>query len=154
LRRAGVLLAALLAAAACTHQKSESARALPTGDAVWFEDGIGPDEGGIEETLEKAGLGAVFLPAIRLSRESGHWVAQQLPLPPRPMARTKVFLSLSGTTPRARPCPSPGAPPLWERPSGPACSPHFAIRGRTGPLRGFIWICPSAVRRPGSTARL
>jgi len=115
LRRAGVLLAVLLAAAACSHQKSQSARALPTGDAVWFEDGIGPDEGGIEETLEKAGLGAVFLPAIRLSRESGHWVAQQLPLPPRPMARTKVFLVFIGDDTASQALSQPGsAAPLGE----------------------------------------
>ncbi len=89
-------LAALLAAAACSRQKLEGARPLPAGDGIWFEEGIGPADSGVEENLQRAGLGAVFLPAARLTREGGHWVAQELPPPPRAMARTKVFLVLAG----------------------------------------------------------
>jgi len=159
LRRAGAILAALLAAAACSRQKSESARVLPTGDAVWFEDGIGPDEGGVEETLEKGGLGAVFLPAIRLSRESGHWVAQQLPPPPRPMARTKVFLVFIGDDTVSQALSRPGsAAPLGEalragvqsafretRPYGAVAGIHLDLPF-TGPAAGQYAAVVSALR--------
>ena len=89
------LLLVLAAATGCARQKRGSARALPTGDGIWFEDGVGDAEN-LEETLMRAGLGTVFLPGAQMSREGNHWEARQMPPPARPFVREKVFLVLAG----------------------------------------------------------
>ncbi len=98
MKRVVIALAFVVAAAAasCARPKASQVRSLPAGDGVWFEDGIGPGGADVEETLLRAGLGTVFLPAVQLSREGGHWVAQEAPPPPHPLSRSKIFLVFSG----------------------------------------------------------
>jgi len=92
--RARRLFCALLVAAAagCSREREPPAgRKLPAGDAVWFREGIAGEER-VEETLERAGISAVFLPARRMGLEDGRWVGQALPPPPAPLRRVPVFL--------------------------------------------------------------
>ncbi|MGH9399631.1 MAG: hypothetical protein ACRD00_04640 [Thermoanaerobaculia bacterium] len=74
-------------------QERAGSRAVPAGDAVWFEDGIAAGETDVEKTLLAAGFSTVFLPAVRLTREAGRWTSTQLPAPPRPFEQAKVFLA-------------------------------------------------------------
>ena len=83
MRRALALSLAAAVMAGCARRTADSTRALPTGDAVWFEDGIGPEAQDAEETLERAGLSMVFLPAARLAREKTagrRWSCRRLPV--------------------------------------------------------------------------
>lgn len=73
-----------------------AARPIAEGDAVWFEDGIGPGQTEIEKQLLRAGFSTAFLPAVRLSREGGRVTATGLPPPPKPFEKAPVFLAVVG----------------------------------------------------------
>jgi hypothetical protein len=62
----------------------------PRGDAVWFADGIGAGDSGIEETLQRVGISAVYLPARRITPDGAPSVDPAPP--PRPLARVPVVL--------------------------------------------------------------
>ncbi len=63
-----------------------------SGEAVWFADGIGPDDAGLEETLVRFRCAAVFLPARRISAASSGWTGGDLAAPARPLSRVPVVL--------------------------------------------------------------
>ena len=98
--RRGTALAFLLVAGlvACgrTGTATSGARDLPSGDAVWFEDGLAPSETDAEQQLGRAGFTAVFFPAVKLTRDGGRWAGVELPPPAKPFERTAVFLVVVG----------------------------------------------------------
>jgi len=95
-RSAAVLLVAILSACARPAGKAVAGRNVPSGDGVWFEDGVGASETDIEKQLGRAGFSVVFLPAARLTLEGGRPSAAALPAPPTPFEHTSVFLVVSG----------------------------------------------------------
>jgi hypothetical protein len=95
-RLMAVLLLPALVACARTDTPKRRARDLPSGDAVWFEDGLAPSQTEVEKQLQYAGFAAVFLPAVRLSRDGGRWTAAELPPPAKPFGRVAVFLAVVG----------------------------------------------------------
>jgi hypothetical protein len=96
-RTAAVLLVATLSACERAPQvKARAGRAVPPGDGVWLEEGVGPSEAEIEKQLGRAGFTVVFLPAARLSLEGGRPAAAVLPAPPKPFEQMLVFLVASG----------------------------------------------------------
>jgi len=84
----------LLAAAGCSREKKD-ARALPSGDAAWFRDGVASSEGSLEEDLTKAGFSAAYLPAVRLTLKGEKLAREPLPPPPSPLARLPVVLVIT-----------------------------------------------------------
>lgn len=95
-RLAALLLLAGLVACGRTETAKSKARDLPSGDAVWFEDGLAPSETEVETRLRHAGFAAVFLPAVRLVRDGGLWTSAELRPPARPFAGVTVFLVVVG----------------------------------------------------------
>lgn len=91
-----VALALLATAAAACFRRSRAPETLPPlhGDAVWFSDGIGADDPGIEETLRRFHCAAVFVPARRLHSDGTGWSGSDLPMPPRPLTSAPVVLVL------------------------------------------------------------
>lgn len=89
-----LLVAGLLACS--PGEENPRARAVPSGDAVWFEDGIGPGETGVEKQLLVGGFSSAFLPAVRLSHEAGRWSGTELAPPPKPFEKMPVFLVAVG----------------------------------------------------------
>ncbi|HEY6065293.1 MAG TPA: hypothetical protein VIY96_04005 [Thermoanaerobaculia bacterium] len=87
----------LLCAAACSRRAhAPGPLPPPTGDAVWFADGIGADDSTIEETLLRAGISAVYLSARHLTPEGS---SSPEPAPPiRPLARIPVVLVVEAST--------------------------------------------------------
>jgi hypothetical protein len=92
---AALLVATLTACARAPQAKTAIGRAVPPGDGVWLEEGVGPSEMEIEKQLRRAGVTVVFLPAVRLSLEGGRPTASALPAPPKPFGETAVFLVVS-----------------------------------------------------------
>ncbi|HEV2063664.1 MAG TPA: hypothetical protein VGS00_03855 [Thermoanaerobaculia bacterium] len=91
-----LLVGGLLACSRNEEKPGVAARLIASGDAVWFEDGIGPEQTGTEKELLLAGFSTAFLPAVRLAREGGRVTATELPPPPRPFEKTPVFLAVVG----------------------------------------------------------
>jgi hypothetical protein len=93
-RRAALVLLLAGLTAGCPRPKARvtSSRALPAGDAIWFEDGVGTDSDKIEELLVRGGIKTIFLPGARLSREGVRWQSQELPPPGRPFSRVSSIL--------------------------------------------------------------
>lgn len=98
------VLVALLVAPACRKGPPGAAAAAatstraPKGDVVWFADPVAAGEPGIEESLQRIGAVAVFLPAGEISLESGRWTLHPDPAPPRRLEVVPAVLVL-----RARP---------------------------------------------------
>ena len=69
---------------------------MTSGEAVWLEDGVGPEETGVEKEVLAAGFSIAFLPAARLVREGGRVTGIDLPPPPKPFEKTPVFLAVAG----------------------------------------------------------
>ena len=96
-RLSAVLLAgSLLSCSAKQEKPAAAARTIASGDAVWFEDGIGPQATDTETELLRAGFSTAFLPAVRLAREGGRVTAAEMPPPPKPFEKTPVFLAVIG----------------------------------------------------------
>ena len=95
-RLAALLLVVGLVACERTEAAKRRARDLPSGDVVWFEDGLAPSETEVETQLLRAGFAAVFLPAVRLARDGGLWTSAELRPPARPFAGVPVFLVVVG----------------------------------------------------------
>jgi len=95
-----ILLAGCCACGRTETGRTETGRArtrdLPSGDAVWFEDGLAPSETEVEKQLQHAGFAAVFLPAVKLARDGGRWAATEFPPPGKPFERISVFLVVLG----------------------------------------------------------
>jgi hypothetical protein len=86
-----IATAVLVCATACSRRAHAPATlAPPQENAVWFADGIGAGDSAIEETLERVGVSAVYLPARRLTPEGV--ASLDPPAPPRPLARIPVVL--------------------------------------------------------------
>jgi hypothetical protein len=68
----------------------------PRGDAVWFTDGIGTADSAIEETLQRVGISAVYLPARRITPEGVP--SLEPPAPPRPLERVPVVLVVDASS--------------------------------------------------------
>jgi hypothetical protein len=95
-RVAALALVAAFLACARTETAAKKGRDLPSGDGVWFEDGLAPSEAEVEKELVQAGFASVFLPAVRLARSAGRWSGAKRPPPPKPFERTAVFLVVGG----------------------------------------------------------
>ena len=67
------------------------------GDAVWFADGIGEDDAGIEEALLPFQCKAVYLPARRMGGGATGWPGVDLSAPPRPFSRIPIVLVIEAT---------------------------------------------------------
>lgn len=89
-----LLVGGLLACARSQEKPAGASRPIASGDAVWFEDGIGPDQAETEKDLLLAGFSTAFLPVVRLTREGGRVTATELPPPPKPFEKTPVFLTV------------------------------------------------------------
>ena len=100
-RLACLALAVLLAEAGCRRAPKAAAAGstrAPKGDVVWFADPVAVGEPGIEESLQRIGAAAVFLPAGEIAFEGGRWTVHADTLPPRRLERIPAVLVL-----RARP---------------------------------------------------
>jgi hypothetical protein len=81
----------LACATACSRRaQAPKTEVPPQGNAVWFAEGIGAGDSAIEETLERVGISAVYLPARRLTPEG--LASVDHPAPARPLARIPVVL--------------------------------------------------------------
>jgi len=86
-----IAIATLATAVACSRRAhAPGTMSPPRGDAVWFTDGIGAGDSAIEETLQRVGVSAVYLPARRITPDGAP--SLEPPGPPRPFARVPVVL--------------------------------------------------------------
>jgi hypothetical protein len=93
--RGGLLFLALcaLSVAACSRRARGPRPLEPLrGNAVWFSDGMAPDDPGVEEALAKFHCAAVFLPARQIVTSADGWSGSDLPAPARPFSRIPVVL--------------------------------------------------------------
>jgi hypothetical protein len=89
-------LAAVLAAG-CRRspvQGAPGSTRAPKGDAVWLADSAAAGEPGLEDSLQRIGAAALFLPAGEVEFESGRWVLREDPPPPHRLERAPVVLVL------------------------------------------------------------
>ena len=98
MRRVFALLLLAALTGGCAAEKKSLGRGLPTGDGVWFEDGVDGSESDLEGGLMRAGLAAVFLPAVRVSQDGARWKGNVFSPPARPFLRESVFLVVTGDT--------------------------------------------------------
>jgi hypothetical protein len=104
-----LLVGGLLACSRSREKPGAAARPIASGDAVWFEDGIGPEQTETERELLLAGFTTVFLPAVRLAGGGGQVTATELPPPPKPFEKTPVFLAVVGGAELASATADPGS---------------------------------------------
>ena len=90
----GVLAAVF--AVGCRRAPAHGAGAarVPKGDAVWLADSAAAGEPGLEDSLQRIGAAALFLPAGEVEFESGRWVLRADPPPPHRLERIPVVLVL------------------------------------------------------------
>lgn len=119
----GLLLVAGIAS--CSRRPARSARDVPAGDAVWFEDGPGADDD-LEPLLARGGFTAVFVPAARIAPDGDRWTVSEPPPPAHPISRAAVFLVIG--------CPGCAQRPL----------PALA---RVAPLSDALWLAAKAALR-------
>lgn len=80
----------------CSRRRGVPKPAPPlSGDAVWFADGLGAGDVGIEQTLARCRCTAVYLPARRLSRAATGWSGSDVPAPVRAPSAVPVVLVVS-----------------------------------------------------------
>ena len=97
IRRPGLLLLAAVVASGCRRAPapgSASGGLAPRGDAIWLSDPASAGQAGLEDSLQRMGAAALFLPACEIVMESGRWAVREDPRPPRRLDRVPVALVL------------------------------------------------------------
>lgn len=114
MRRLAVAGMLFLAGAAGCHKASTAASSrLPTGDAVWFADGVAEGAGDTELAVTRGGFAAVYLPLTRLLPEGERWNSIPATPPSKPFSRIPVILVISAGEETAAALAGPrGAVPL------------------------------------------
>lgn len=91
--RFAALTVALCAVAACSRRgRGPDHQEALRGNAVWFAEGIGEGDSGVEETLLSFRCAAAFVPTRRLTGGPTGWAGSDLPAPASPFRRVPVVL--------------------------------------------------------------
>lgn len=91
-----LVVACLVGLTGCSRREPTQTEKPLAGDAVWFPDGVGAADADVESLLTRGGFSSVFLPASRLTRQSGKWIASPPAPPERPFSRVPVCLVIEG----------------------------------------------------------